>query len=92
VWYRNLPIPLFPSLTASMDLPTGYFRAFSDALAEELAMPYGRADLYEVMVARALKSLAIVKRGNTELTDLPQDPAVTAEQRGGYNIQTGTGG
>jgi len=92
VLYRMLPIGLFPSLTASQDLPTAAFRALSDGLAEELATPYGRADLLPVVGSRALNSLAIFKRMNTELTDLPQDPAVTHDQRGGYNILTGSGG
>lgn len=93
VLYRNLPVAAVTNLDASFDLPDGYFEAQSYNLAIRLAAPFAKsAQLTPDVVTLARESLATIKRMNTRLTDLPTDPALTANVRGGYNIQTGTGG
>jgi len=91
VLYRDLPIVSVVSLDASYDLPDGYFDALSYNLAVRLAKPYGQV-IAPDLDALARQTLAVAKRANTRLTDLPTDPALTHNKRGGYNIQTGTGG
>jgi hypothetical protein len=91
VLYRNLPVATFTSLDASVDVPDGYEEALSYNLARRLLTPYGvtdpgtQGDVKEL----AQQSMAAVKRANTRITDLPTDPALTANHRGGYNINTG---
>lgn len=91
VLYRLQQLSAFVSLTAAYDLPNGYEEAMSYNLARRLAMPYGKP-LNPDLLDLATQSLATIKRANTKLTDIPQDPAFTHDRRGGYNIQTGTGG
>lgn len=91
VWYRNLPIVNFTSLTASVDLPEGVEEPIVYNLAIRVAAPNGKLPPPDV-VALAAKGIGWVKRMNTRLTDLPTDPALTHTKRGGYNILTGTGG
>jgi hypothetical protein len=86
--YRNMPVAAVTNLDASYDLPEGYFDALSYNLAKRLAKAYGQAitpDLDQL----ARETLALVKRMNTRFTDLPTDPALTHNKRGGYNILTG---
>lgn len=93
VLYNSQQVGQFADLTTEYDFPPGYQEAMQSNLAIRLAGSNGvsQADVPTVfMMAR--ESLATMKRANVRLMDLPQDPAVTLQQRTGYNIQTGTGG
>ena len=78
----------FASLTASYDLPPGYDEMLEYQLARRLAGPYQRQFSPE-NAQMAIETLANVKRANYKLSDLPFDPAMTQDRRGGYNIVTG---
>jgi hypothetical protein len=86
----------FANLTTNYEYPDlpGYAEALEYNLAVRLAAPYGRsiAELPDV-VDFARTSLGLIKRANTRLVDLPTDASLLAwNRRGGYNINTGTGG
>ncbi len=81
----------FTTAGATYQLPRGLGEALEYNLAVRLAGPYGRT-LDPSVVSVARESFANFKRSNVSLVDLPQDPALTSEARGGYNIVTGTGG
>ena len=90
VLYRRQPLTSFVSLSAAYDLPDGYQECFVYNLARRLQEPYGRT-LSANALDLARDSLAVVKRANLELTDMPVDPMfVGSNPRGGYNIVTGT--
>lgn len=83
----------FADVSTPYDYPDvpGYAEAIEYNLTKRLAISYGRvlrADLAEL----AVTSLATIKRANYKLSDLPTDPALTTNLRGGYNIVTGSGG
>jgi hypothetical protein len=94
VLYRNLPIASFPSVAAVIDLPEGYEEMLGYQLSRRLLTPYGITDQGVVsdVLDMARTTLANIKRANVKLVDLPIDPALTHSGRGGYNIDTGTGG
>jgi hypothetical protein len=74
------------------DLP-GYAEALEYSLAVRLAAPFGRRlSDYPEVVEMARTSLGLVKRQNYKVSDLPTDPALTTNVRGGYNIDTDGGG
>lgn len=89
--YLRKPLAVFPSETASVDLPDGSEEAIEYNLAVRLAPPYS-VPLDPDVSAMARSSLAILKRANYHLLDLAMDPAFTTDRRAGYNIQTGSGG
>jgi hypothetical protein len=93
VWYRNLPVANFPSLTAAIDLPEGLAEALMYNLAVRLGSggAYGKVAQPDVLTLAA-QTLAMEKRMQTRFTDQPTDPALTHTRRGGYNILSGTGG
>lgn len=90
VIYRQQQLGVFPSLTATYYVPNGYDEMLEYNLAVRLAGPYRRT-LPPYVQQMAIESLAIAKRANYRLVDLPQDPALTTNNRGGYNILTGQG-
>ncbi len=89
--YRLQQLAQFTSPTALYDFPEGADEAVEYNLAKRLL------DVYSVDAQRkmnvldlAKSSLAIYKRSNTVLTDLPCDSMFTPQdRRGGYNIDTG---
>ncbi len=96
VLYLQSAFAGFADLTtdyAFPDLP-GYTEAIEYNLSIRLAAPYGRkSDEYPDVVALARETLGLIKRANTELVDVPTDAQLlTRNRRGGYNINTGTGG
>jgi hypothetical protein len=94
VLYRLQPLTSFQNLTTEYFLPDGCEEALHYNLARRLLTPYGVTDQATVgdIIDMARTTLATFKRGNVKLSDLATDPALTANQRGGYNIVTGTGG
>ncbi len=89
VLYLQKPLTKFGALTTSYYLPDGTEEMLVYNLMRRLAMPYGRT-VDEEMRDLAQSTLAIVKRANTVMSDLPNDFAFN--RRGAYNIQAGTGG
>lgn len=89
--YRLQPLAPFTSQAAAYDFPEGADEAVEYNLARRLLSVYSvdaqkKADVIEL----AKSSLAIYKRSNTELTDVPCDPMFTPSGfQGGYNINTG---
>lgn len=86
----------FADLSTSYDYPDlpGYAEALEYNLAVRLATPYSRplSSIPDV-VRLAQESLGMIKRANNRLVDLPSDATLlTWNRRGGYNINTGTGG
>lgn len=89
--YRLQQLALFTSPTASYDFPEGADEAVEYNLARRLL------DVYTVDAQRksnvldmAKSSLAIYKRSNMEIVDVPCDAMFTPNNReGGYNIDTG---
>ncbi len=95
VLYRSQQLTEFATLTTSYTLPNGYEELFIYNVAERLALTVGMTVALPVLAEvkdRARLAMGLVKRANYKLTDMPQDPAVTHDQRGGYNILSGTGG
>jgi hypothetical protein len=91
LYWRDL-LAGFADLTTLYTLPNGYERALEYNLAVELIPEYEVPDATSVKVyARATDSLRNVKRAFTPLVDLPIDPALTSNRRGGYDIISGTG-
>lgn len=75
------------------DVP-GYAEMLEYGLAQRLLLPYAvknDAIIGQVSLL-ARTSLALVKRQNYRLMDLPTDPALTGNRLGGYNINTDQGG
>lgn len=91
VLYRGDQVQGFSNLTTAQDFPPGYFEAFEYNLAKRLAIPYGIA-VSPDLARSAAESFATIKRENYKLNDAMLDPAWTHDQRGWYNILTGTGG
>lgn len=91
VLYWNQQVAQFATLSTQYSFPQGYPEALEYNLAVKLATPYGRT-LDPTIDREAIRTLAWIKRTNTKLSDLPTDPALTYDRRGGYNIVTGTGG
>jgi hypothetical protein len=98
VLYLQTAFAGFADLTTAYEFPSlpGYTSALDDGLAVELSMLpiYGvPGEIAARAVAKADKSLGLIKRANTKLMDLPSDAQVlTNNLRGGYNINTGQGG
>jgi hypothetical protein len=70
--YMRKPIVTFAALDTAYYFPDGYEEMLVYNLARRLAKPYGRevdADLMDM----ATKSLAVIKRANTTMSDLPND-------------------
>lgn len=93
VIYRNQQLGQFASPSAQYIFPEGADEPVEYNLAVKLSdsssVPVERlANIRDV----AKTSLGIFKRSNHKLVDMPIDPAFTHSKRGGYNINTGTGG
>ena len=79
----------FADLSTSYTFPDGYEEALEYNLCFRLGPPYVRPIAPEVREL-AVKSLATIKRANTNLVDMPQDPAsFGGSQKAAYNILTG---
>lgn len=91
VLYRSQQLETFSSLTATYYVANGYAEMLRYQLAVRLAIVFQKpisSDVKEM----ATVTLANVKHSNYKLSDLPTDPALTSNLRGGYNILTGSGG
>jgi hypothetical protein len=88
VLYRREQLGKFTSLTASYTVPDGYDEMLEYNLAVRLAGPY-RRQLPPYVQQMAVDSLALVKRANYRISDLPVDPALTNSRKGGYDIYKG---
>ncbi len=92
--YRLQQLAQFTSPTAAYDFPEGADEAVEYNLAKRLL------DVYSVDAQRKMNvmdiartSLAVYKRSNAVLQDVPCDPMFTPNDRsGGYDINTGIGG
>jgi hypothetical protein len=91
--YWRQQVAGFANLNTQYTFPPGYAEAFEFNLAMKWAPGMGRklAD-YQDVVKFAIDSLGWIKTTNTQIFDVPQDPAITHDQRAGYNINTGQGG
>lgn len=87
VLYRADQLGTFASPTAIYYVPNGYDDMLEYQLAMRLAGIY-RRQLTPEQLELARESLALVKRANYRITDVPIDPALTMSRRYGYNIQT----
>lgn len=96
VLYLETAFSGFADLSTHYDWPDlpGYTDALEYNLAVRSAAPFTRRlSEYPDVVAIATETLGLIKRANNRLTDLPTDATVlTPNRRGGYNINTGTGG
>lgn len=96
VLYRLEPLGQFASLTTTYLWPDGYSDLIHYQLARRLLTPYGISDPTIVGDVRdlAATAMATFQRPNTLLNDLELDPGTpgTVNLRGGFNIDTGTGG
>jgi len=89
--YRLQQLAAFTSPTAAYDFPEGADEAVEYNLAKRLL------DVYTIdpqrkqnVLEMAKSSLAIYKRSNLQVFDVPCDPMFTPDnQRGGYDINTG---
>lgn len=74
------------------DLP-GYAEALQYQLELRLTRPYGKPTDPELH-KQAAQAFGIIKRANNKLMDLPNEAALLTDtnRRGGYNINSGTGG
>lgn len=89
--YWGQSLAEFADLTTTYSLPNGVRSVFRYSLAELLSPSYGKE--WTVVLERLKnKAMANFKRQNFKLTDSPVDQAMTRDRRGGYNIETGTGG
>ena len=91
VLYRGDQVQGFSNLTTAASFPPGYFEAFEYQLALRLAIPYGQQPS-QGLQRMAAEAFATIKRENYKMNDAQLDPAWTHDQRGWYNILTGTGG
>lgn len=93
VLYFLKPLSEFADLDTDVDLPPGAEDAIQFGLSERLMLGFKvPAEIRQEVRGQSNAALAIYKRGNMKMEDLGQDPAVTGNRRGGYNINTGTGG
>lgn len=92
VLYRGDLIQGFANLTTENDYPEGLFEALEYNLARRLATVYGGTNWTQELSTLARTSLSEFKRSNYRFEDLAVDPAMTHDRRGGYIIQSGTGG
>lgn len=84
----------FADLTTLYDFPSlpGYAEMLQYQLDLRLEDPYGKT-LSEGLRGLARQTLGLIKRANNQITDLPTDATLLAHDlRGGYNINTDTGG
>lgn len=89
VLYRSEQLSTFTNLTATYYVPNGYAEMLRYQLAVRLAMVFQKP-VSDGLERMASLSLANVKRANNKIFDLPTDPALTSNQRYGYNILTGS--
>lgn len=96
VLYLPVEFGGFVDLHTDYDYPDqpGYTEAMEYNLAVRIAAPWGaKLSEYPEVVGLARESLGLIKRANNRLVDLPTDATLlTSSRRGGYNINTGTGG
>lgn len=92
VLYIEQPLGTFADATTSYSIPPGFDDALHFNLALKLAIPYGRP-ISPDLRAEAMRTLAVVKRANVKLFDLPNEFAAIGGQtrKSWYNIVTGEG-
>ncbi len=91
--YLSKALVSFSTLTATYYIPDAYEEMLVYNLARRMVTPWGApSDVAADVMDMARNSLSLVKRTNVKMTDLPTDPAITANNRFSYNIQTGLGG
>lgn len=94
VLYLQSAFEGFANLTTEYDFPD--LPGYADALEYNLALrllPFGSPETAGFIREMATKTLGLIKRANNKLSDMPNDAAVlTGDRRGGYNINSGTGG
>lgn len=90
VLYLQKAISLFANRTTTYYFPPGYDDAITTNLAVILSGPFGRTP-DDILTQRARESLAVLKRVNLPISDLPQDLLVWTKN-GYYNINTDAGG
>ncbi len=94
VLYLNTTFSQFATLHRAYDWPSlpGYAEMLRYQLNKRLLSPFGGA-LTQDLNDMADLTLGLVKRANNRLNDWPSDASVLVRNpRGGYNIQTDTGG
>ncbi len=84
VLYRPMQLSSFTSLSTALDFPPGAIPALTYELAKWLAIRLGQP-WSESLDRMCDKFLALYQRGNTVMSDLGMDPALTS-QAGVYNI------
>lgn len=84
VLYRLVQLTEFSTLSTAVDLPPGAQPALTYELAKWLAVRFG-APWTESLEQLCNRTLATYQRGNTAMTDLGIDPALS-QQAGVYNI------
>lgn len=90
VLYLQTVFAGFADLTTQYDFPSlpGYAEALQYQLNLRLATPYGRV-LSDWLQRMARETFGVIKRANTQLSDLPTDATVLAyDVRAGYNINS----
>jgi hypothetical protein len=81
----------FADLTTVYDFPSvpGYEEAIQYQFDLRIAAPNGR-DIPPLIGALAVKALALIKRANNKINDLPNDASrIFGDRRAGYNIVSG---
>jgi len=96
VIYAATATAQFTTLTQSIGLPPGYWRALVKNLAVEMAPAFDRASALEgqggpgLLVRQAIEAKDAIKRGNKRLMDMSIDPGALVQGGGGsYDINTG---
>ena len=96
VLYLNQTFAGFADLTTAYTWPDtpGYLEALQYNLETRLIGPFGVSNpvIIQTATIQAGRALALIKRANYKLADLPIDPGLTSSYSGGYNINSGTGG
>lgn len=93
VLYADDQLDEFDGLDVDLDLPPAAEEAIQYNLAVRLFPGYAvPAEVKSDVRRLAMDALAVFKRSNTKLVDLPTDPALTRNKRFAYNINTGSGG
>lgn len=88
VIYWPQPVGQIAALTTTINVPSGYKRMMTKALALELCPSYGVQPSQELQ-KQATDAMASVKRMNKRLRDLEFDPGILIDaRRPAYNIWT----
>lgn len=83
-----VPLTRFPSLDGELNMPPGYQRWLTYALACELAPEYGKEPT-PTIVATLASAISAIKRVNSVVPTLGMDPAFSGRQAGGWDARSG---